>query len=283
MFIYGPAAIKTLLMRLSFLSTAFVLFSIFSLFFTRESQAQILNIERHRLTSDTTNKFLMNGRFSMTVNNRSAAKDNPVNLFGINTALNAIYRTEKHGYIFIGQTDYLTINDNEFLNFGFAHFRVNFFRERKVNYEAFTQASYDNFRGLDPRIIFGGAVRLRLLKTDKAGLTAGLGGFYENETWTHPETGNDVQVEFFKLSTYLSMRRSIGEQVDFNAVVYYQTGYDDRINDFRHRVSGNFNLNTRITRRLSLNNSFELSYEDKPIVPITKFIYALRTGLLISL
>ena len=248
-----------------------------------ESQAQILNIERHRLKSDTTTRFLMNGRFSMALNNRSAAESEPVNLFGINTALNAIYRTDKHGYIFIGQTDYLSINDDEFLNFGFAHFRVNFLRNRKVNYEAFTQASYDNFRGLDPRLVLGGSVRLRLLKTNHTGLTAGLGGFYENETWEHPENGNIVQVDFIKLSTYLSVRRSIGEQVDFNAVVYYQTGYDEQINDARHRVSGVFNLNTKITERFSLNNSFEMSYEDKPIVPITKFIYALRTGLLISL
>lgn len=270
-------------MRPSRFIYTFISLAVFTALFSQKAQAQILNIERHRLVSDTTNSFLMNGKVSMAINNRSAAEDEPVNLFGINTAVNAIYRTEKHGYIFIGQTDYLSINENDFLNFGFAHFRVNFFRDRKVNYEAFTQASYDNFRGLDPRLVAGGSVRLRLLKTDKAGLTAGLGGFYENETWTHPETGNRVQVEFFKASTYLSVRRSIGEQVDFNAVVYYQTGYDNRINDMRHRVSGNFNLNTKITERLSLNNSFEMSYEDKPIVPITKFIYALRTGLLFSI
>lgn len=247
------------------------------------ASAQILNIERHRMAKDSTKNFFANGKFGLASNNRSAAEESPVNLFGVNTALNMLYRSKQHAYIFVGQTDYLRINENTFLNFGFAHFRVNFLHERKFHYELFTQASYDNFRGLDPRLIFGGSLRLRAIEGDKGNLTVGLGGFYEKERWTHPQTDELVEVNFAKLSTYISVRRTLAERVDFNAVVYYQTGYDPDISDFRHRVSSNINLNTQITERLSFNNSFEMSYEDKPIVPITRFIYALRMGLLISI
>lgn len=269
-------------MRFSSILTAAALPLLLILFRPDDACAQILNIERHRLKSDTV-QFLMNARFGLNINNRSAAEDAPVNLFGVNTAANAIYKGEKHGYIFVGQTDYLSINDSEFLNFGFAHFRVNFFRERKLNYELFTQASYDNFRGLDPRIIGGGGVRFRAVETEKAELTLGLGGFYEYERWQIPNTENFTEVDFVKLSLYTSVRKDFNENLTFNAVIYYQGGYDGGISAVRHRVSGNVNLNTKITERFSLNNSFEFSYEDKPIVPITKFIYALRTGVLISL
>lgn len=247
------------------------------------ASSQILNIERHRLAKDSTQQFFANGKFGLASNNRSAAEDSPVNLFGINTALNLLYRSGQHAYIFVGQTDYLRINDDTFLNFGFAHFRVNFLHERKFHYEVFTQASYDNFRGLDPRLILGGSLRLRAFESDKANLVIGLGGFYEKERWLHPQTEEPVEVDFAKLSSYVSVRRTLAERVDFNAVVYYQTGFDPEIGDFRHRLSSNINLNTQITKRFSFNNSFEMSFEDKPIVPITRFIYALRMGLLISL
>ncbi len=263
------------------LAFALLCTAIFTLF-AGKADAQILNIERHRLKSDTV-RFLMNARFGLNINNRSAAEDSPVNLFGVNSAANAIYKGDKHGYIFVGQTDYLAINDSEFLNFGFAHFRVNFFRDRKLNYEAFTQASYDNFRGLDPRILGGVGIRLRVVETEKSELILGLGGFYENERWQHPDNESTVEAEFVKVSAYASVRKDFNENLTFNAVLYYQGGYDAGIEDVRHRVSGNVNFNTKITKRLALNNSFEFGYEDKPIVPITKFIYALRTGVLISL
>ncbi len=259
------------------------LFTLAAVFIPIDTAAQILNIERHRLKEDSTKTFLMNAKLGMTLNNRSAAETEPVELFGFNSSINAIYRTEHHGYILVGQTDYLRINESTFLNFGFAHFRINFLRKRKINYEAFTQASYDNFRGLDPRLVLGGSVRMKVHESERSDVIFGLGGFYESEKWLNPITDQFVEVEFLKVSTYVSFRQEIAENVDFNAVVYYQTGYDRGIEDYRHRVSGNVNLNTRITKKLSFNNSFEWSYEDKPIVPITKFIYALRMGLLLSI
>lgn len=272
-------------MNCKFLSPIFLaaLLTIAVVLIPKETEAQILNIERHRLKEDSTKNFLMNAKIGMALNNRSAAETDPVELFGFNSSLNAIYRTENHGYILVGQSDYLRINENTFLNFGYVHFRVNFLRERKVNYEAFTQASYDNFRGLDPRVVLGGGVRLKLLESDKSDIIAGLGGFYESEKWLNPITDQFVEVEFMKVSTYISYRQEVAENVDFNAVVYYQTGYDRSLKDYRHRVSGSINLNTRITKKLSFNNSFEWGYEDKPIVPITRFIYALRMGLLLSI
>ncbi len=260
----------------------FCLATIALLCISLQAHSQILNIERHRLKADTSNNFLMNLRLGMNLNNRSAAEDAPVNLYGFNSALHAIYRSKNHGYILIGQSDYLRINENTFLNFGFLHGRVNFFRDRALNYELFTQASYDNFRGLDPRIIFGGSTRYRFVETEKSDLIAGLGAFYESEKWRHPATDSFVEVEFIKVSTYLSWRQEIASNIDFNSVIYYQSGYDGEISDYRHRVSGNINLNTRITKRLSFNNSFEFGYEDKPIVPITKFIYALRMGMIFA-
>ncbi len=244
--------------------------------------AQILNIERSRLEKDTAKVFLVKAVASLNANNRSAAEDSPVNLFGYNLDLNALYYPKKHGFMFISQFNYLRINDSDFLNFGMIHGRVNFLREEKTNYEVFSQFSFDNFRGLDPRWIAGGSIRHKLIKTDKLSFLFGIGGMYEFEKWQIPNQEQFVEVSFFKSSNYLSLRATLNEYIDFNMVNYYQVGYDRSISNFRHRISNSTILNTKLTEKFTITNSFEISFEDRPIVAITNLIYAFRTGLSIN-
>ncbi len=87
-------------------------------FFT---QAQILNIERSRLEKDTAKVYMLKTNAGLSIFNRSAAADAPVNLFGYNFDVNSIYYPGKHAYMFISKFDYLRINESDFLNFGYLH------------------------------------------------------------------------------------------------------------------------------------------------------------------
>lgn len=225
----------------------------------------------------------MKTTFGLNVYNRSAAADAPVNLFGYTLDVNALYYPGKHAYILMSKFDYLRINESDFLNFGFVHGRVNFFRQEPVNYEFYAQYSFDNFRGLDPRLLLGGGVRFALLNEGPLTAVLGTGLLYEHERWRHPYSGEQVAVNLLKNSTYLSFRATVNELLDLNTVVYYQTGYDGSISRLRNRVNASIVLNTRLSRRFSLNNSFDISYEDRPIVPITRTIYAFRTGFSVDL
>ncbi|WP_228527716.1 DUF481 domain-containing protein [Pararhodonellum marinum] len=250
------------------------------LFFTfTASQAQILNIERYRLEKDTTKNFMFKATAGLNVFNRSAASDAPVNLFGYKWDVNAVYFPGKHSFIFVSNFDYLRINENDFLNFGLIHGRVVFNREKITNIETFAQYSFDNFRGLEPRWVMGGTLRYQAVKSDRMTLILGMGAIYEHETWIHPFTEEDVQIDFFKSSNYVSLRMTISPNVDINTVTYYQVGYDQGIEAFRNRINSTINLNTKITDRFSFNNTFEFAYEDRPIVPITPFIFAFRMGI----
>jgi len=242
------------------------------------SYTQILNIEKHRTTGDSIPyAFNLNG--SLSANNRSAAADNPVNLFGYNLALSSIYVPGKHAYIFIAQRNFLKINENPFLNFGFLHARVNFFRKHRLNYELFVQHSDDNFRGLNPRIIAGGSLRFNLIDRKHVDLIAGQGAFFEQEDWSHPSTGALNRIQIPKSSTYLVWRHTFNKLLNINTVSYYQVGYDPSVSAFRHRINTSIVLNTKISRFFRLVNRFECSYEDRPIVPITKFIYGYSVGI----
>jgi hypothetical protein len=246
-------------------------------------QGQILNIERLRLERDSAKALRFKATGGLNIFNRSAAADAPVNLLGYNVNLNGLYYPGKHAYMAVSTFDYLRINDNDFLNFGFIHLRANFLRESKVNYETFAQYSYDNFRGLFPRLVAGGGVRLRLVKDKEMTLILGLGGFFEDETWQIPRTEQTTRVQFIKSSNYLAFRWSAGIGVDINTINYYQTTYDGDIGRLRNRWSSVTIVNTRISKRFSLTNTFEIHYEDRPIVAITPLIFAIRTGLSLDL
>ncbi len=255
----------------------YITFLLFLISFS--SFSQILNIERYRLETDSSKNFMAKVTAGVNAYNRSAAAEDPVNLFGYKWDINTMYQKGRHAYVFVSNFDYLKINEDDFLNFGLIHGRAIFDYDKPVNVETYVQYSFDNFRGLEPRWIIGSTFRYEAVNSQRLTLILGVGGLYEKERWFHPNDEDVIRTHFLKSSNYVSMRLSINDFVDLNMVNYYQVGYDREIEAFRNRFNGNLNLNTKITDRFSFTNSFEFSYEDKPIVPITKFIFAFKSGL----
>lgn len=247
--------------------------------FSHALVGQVLNIERLRLEKDTATSFKSKITAGMNIYNRSSAANEPVNLFGYNVDVNTLYYPDKHAFMGIAKFDYLKINDEDFLNFGFVHFRVNYFRKKTINFENFIQYSYDNFRGLHPRLLGGGGIRWNTFKSNTLSMVIGIGGLYEYENWTHPETNQTIEMTLVKSSNYISFRWTANENVDINFVGYYQTGYDSDISAFRNRTNSSLILNTKIAKRISFANSFDISYEHQPIVPIIRTIYTFKTGI----
>lgn len=253
---------------------------LFLLFFLSPwlAPAQILNIEKLRLEKDTAKNFNVKAVVGLEANNRSAGETDLSKLLKFNFDINGLFYPDKHAYIFISKVDYVRLNGEGVMNFGYVHGRANFLRENKFNYETFVQYSFDNFRGLDPRWIFGGAIRYHILRSQKSSFLIGVGGMYEFEKWRHPYAAEIHEKSLVKSSNYLAYQVAFNEHLDLNVVNYYQVGYDQSIKGFRNRISASVILNAKITDRFSLSNAFDLAFEDKPIVPITKLIYTLKTG-----
>ncbi len=240
---------------------------------------QILNLERRRIENDSLEYTLLNIGSDFSLFNRSAAENAPVNLLGFNNNLNFIHKKNKHAIIIIAQNNFLRINENPFLNTGFAHVRGHFNRMDKRSFEIFSQYSYDNFRQLNPRILLGSNLRYRAVQSDRVTLSFGLGPMLEYERWTNPETDEFVEVDFVKLNSYFVLRLVLSDNFEYNGSTYFQSGYDGSIDRLRNRVAHTSNLIARVTGRLSLTVSFDMNYEDRPIVPITPFIFSIRNGL----
>jgi hypothetical protein len=256
------------------------------LFFTGffyTSSAQILNVEKSRIKEDSANYFIGNIGFSFSLYNRDAGEDDPNNFIGITGNGNFAYMAEKHSYILINYINYTAIQSNPLVQTGYVHLRTNFFREARISNEVFAQYQYDLGRGLKSRWLGGTGVRINLIESENTELVFGPGIMYEYEKWESPIEGEpDREAKLFKSTNYISIRQDLNDNIEFNAISYYQTGYDSSIDNFRHRISGDLNLNIEITNKLSLTTSFTCTFENRPIVPVTKFIYTITNGLAFS-
>jgi hypothetical protein len=106
---------------------------------------------------------------------------------------------------------------------------------------------------------------------------------HEREEWLNPQLEGQMAVaDLVKATHYLSARFKPSATFETNGIVYYQVGYDQTISAFRNRVSGDATLSYRLTRLLSFRVNINCTYEDKPIVPVTRFIYAATNGITVA-
>lgn len=266
-----------------FTSCQKVLFLLFIICYANPGFTQILNIEKSRLKEDSANYFMGNIGLSFSLFNRDAGEDKPNNFIGLSANGDLAYFSDLHSYQTINYLNYTAAQGKAVIRTGYSHFRINLMRKQKLSYELFTQYQYDLGRGLDNRWLGGGGLRYTIIQNDEANLTAGMGIMYEVEEWEHPnEEIGIITARLLKSTNYLSTRIEFNESVDFNTIVYYQTGYDNDISAFRHRISADANINVKLTNKLSLKTTFNCTYENRPIVPITKFIYAITNGIQVN-
>jgi len=248
--------------------------------------AQILNIERSRVERDTVNYLTGKAGLNFSMFNRNAGKNNPNNYLQLTFTGDLAYISAEHSYLLLNYYNYLLVNydsreqRNTVASTGYAHFRANLLRRRMLSYELFTQVQADKARGLEWRTLAGAGIRLALLRNKDLSLYLGTGLMHEHEEWEVPGQEERLQIANLPKSTnYISARAQFNQHVGADAIAYYQVGYDSGIDKFRNRISGDLSLNFKLNSRLSFRTNFNCTYEDEPIVPVTRFVYAVSNGL----
>lgn len=238
---------------------------------------QVLNIEKERLEQDTLQALKFKISSKIKIFNRSAGEKDPKKKTEFELDYSSIYEPGKHAYILIAELDFENVNRNGIIEFGFIHGRINWFKDAKFSYETFAQSSYDGTRGLDIRTILGNGVRYEIMNKKLWEMYLATGIMWEHEKWQHPYESQIIRSDILKLTNYISVNWTINGILNLNNVFYYQAGLFQDL--WRNRFSNWLILNTKITRKLSLKNELITNFEDKPIVPITKFIYSFETGI----
>ncbi|CAN5262313.1 hypothetical protein BH23BAC1_BH23BAC1_33500 [soil metagenome] len=249
----------------------------FSLHFAGFSQ--ILNVEKSRLEEDSSKYFIGKASLGMNLNNRGVIADQPVTFLGINASTDLAYFSDKHTYMFINFFNYISNNGNAFISAGYSHFRIHFLRKKRMSYENFYQYQYDRPRGMNYRRLTGTGLRYVLLKSEAVNFYLGTGLFLEQEEWQSPVDEIGIRnVVLAKSNNYFSVRFNANQNLKFNTIIYYQLGPDPAANLWRQRVSGEANINVRISKKVSMKTSFNSTFENHPIVPVRKFIYTMLNG-----
>jgi hypothetical protein len=253
------------------------------------ADAQILNIERSRVDQDTANYLTGKAGLNFSMFNRNAGKNNPNNYLQLTFTGDLAYISKQHSYLLLNYYNYLLVNydsdelRNTVASTGYSHFRINFNRKKRASSEVFAQVQTDKTRGLELRTLAGGGLRFALLRSKTVNLFIGSGLMQEHEEWKNPEKeGRLVTSDLIKSTNYISTKAKLNDYVSTEGIIYYQVGYDDKIERFRNRVSGDISLNFKMTNKFTFRTNFNCTYEDEPIVPVTNFVYALTNGIQLS-
>lgn len=245
--------------------------------------AQILKVDKGSIDSDSSNYFMGSFSLNFSLNNKSTTATEQVIYTGLEATGDVVYVGEKHAYMLINDIDYYHSTGSRAVSTGYAHGRVNLLRKKRLSYELFAQIQYDAGRNMPRRLLEGGGLRYRILKSKKTTLHAGTGIMWERENW-ESLTDDDVIIEkgIWKTTNYISSKFVFNENANLSIMAYYQGGYDDDDDVFRNRVSGDIIIGLRVTDRLAFNVKFTGQYEDKPIIDINKFVYSLTNGLIMK-
>ncbi|BDD09111.1 hypothetical protein FUAX_15430 [Fulvitalea axinellae] len=237
---------------------------------------QVLNMEKERIDGDSTGIWLGNASGAFTFADRQVTT---LNLF---LSAHLAYIGERHNYILIGDFDFLRGDGDDLASNGYGHVRANFFKEKRVSLELFGQAQYDGVKGMDARYLSGSNARLRLWESSEVSLFVASGFMYEVEAWKWDMDGNSENGDEFKErtywwknNTYISFRWDMGKGLFTNLVAYYQAPFERLGNP---RLSGEGNLNLKITSKLAFTAQITVWYDESPVVPIDKTNYTFTNG-----
>jgi hypothetical protein len=246
----------------AFLIIPVLLFGIYT-----NSDGQILNLHKRNFENDSV-KWVGNVELKFSIIKQETS------VSSLSFKVNTIHFFDKNSIFLIGQSSFATKNSEAILNDGYAHLRFVFNRKMKISQEFFVQTQYNNIRGLSNRNLGGAGLRIRLSQKEAITWFLGVGLLYEAEDWdTETES---ITTNYLKNSNYIGIFGSPGDTFHYNAIIYYQARFDAYFNP---RLSGEINLNFKISNILAFTSSFNFFYDSAPEVSVDQFVYKFINGL----
>src|SRR5688572_4862245 len=231
------------------------------------ANAQIVNIERQRISTDTS------GWFGRAIGSFSGSKTTK-SILSVASATLLEYksRSTKDLWLMITELNLIKSASEKFTNSGFGHLRYNRKLGNVVRWELFTQIQYNSLTKIDQRILGGTGFRFKLTPYEEAKFYWGISYMYEYEKLLDPE----VYHKDHRASSYFSFTLTPTETVSLISTLYVQP----LIKDARdYRISNESTLVLGITKKLSLNASFKYAYDSRPPEGVPLNTYSFSNGL----
>lgn len=228
--------------------------------------SQIVNIEAKRLTRTDSSEW--HGQINMGIN----LVENGNSIINLNGGINLEYIKNKHWFLSLSNFNFVQIAREDFINDGFQHFRYNYQINKRLTYEAFTQAQYNEKLNLRLRWLLGTGLRLSLLEKKKQKIFLGLSYMYEYNRESDPK----MEFRDHRMSTYLSFDLKPFKNARLSNTTYYQPVWS---NPADLRLSSQTALIIKLTEKLLFTTTFNITYDSRVPESVTNTFYSLRNGI----
>jgi len=250
----------------------------------RLSFAQVVNAEREIGTDTVTNKWELNGTFSISSDKQKN------NIVDIDASL-AIAKYLQNKYVLIGifKNQLVFSGRKPLQNEGWYHLRYRDNDSRKISPEYFFQYQWNGAWGMQYRVLTGANCRLQIAEKNKGDFYLGLGMFREWEMWnwsgvkleTLPDQLPTIKTEKWRLNNYIKIAKKINDKIDVSSTSYLQFPLKD---EFLHpRWYFELDIFYRAEEKLNFVFHFDHIWDEKPVVPIDHYYYSYSMGVQIKL
>lgn len=242
-----------------------VLFAI--ILFQFSTTAQIVNIEKARMQSDTTG--WMGGAGAAVTLTQNTQK-----IFLADLEAHLQYKTsnDKGLWLILGNYGFLKAGGNNLISNGFVHLRYN----RKVNewlrWEVFGQFQNNSITQIDSRILAGTGPRFKIVKNKKLRLYAASLIMFESEK---ERTKPVVKHQDLRSSSYVSLTWTPAPHLELISTSFFQPLLK-KPSDFR--ILNQASLRVKATRHFSLTLKWNYLHDRFPAGTAPRTTYTFATG-----
>ena len=229
--------------------------------------AQIVNIERQRIASDTIGWF---GHALVTFQGSKTTKS----ILALSSATLLEYKSKstKDLWLLITELSLIKSASEKFSNAGFGHLRYNRKLGEVIRWEVFTQIQYNSLTKINKRALGGTGLRFKLTPYEKAKFYLGIAYMYEYEELLDPV----VYHKDHRASSYFTFSLYPEENVSLMSTLYVQPLLKDARD---YRISSESTLVLDITKKLSLNATFKYAFDARPPAGVPSNTYSFINGL----
>ncbi|MFN2374573.1 MAG: DUF481 domain-containing protein [Cyclonatronaceae bacterium] len=251
----------------------YTLFLLIPLLLPFAADAQVLNVERFRSDADTADVWIGELKFDFSLSKQNTT------VMALGNETNLAHFTRNHVYYFLNQINLVMVDEKSLVSDGYFHIRGTYNRRKTWSPETFLQFQYNLNWGLKRRALAGATMRYKYLDTPAIRGSVSTGLMIENEFWRESDEPS-VEKTLLKSTTSLLIRGRLTEQAEMVMIGYYQA---PPASFFKPRITGDAKLNLKISSNLTFTTQFVLTYDADPLIDVTKVVYRLTNGIVISI
>ncbi|MEO6190754.1 MAG: DUF481 domain-containing protein, partial [Saprospiraceae bacterium] len=243
----------------------FLILFFFNLFWSL-SFAQIVNVERFRIISDSTGWFgeiNLNGTFI----------NSSINVLIVESNAFVELNRKRNLFLFLANYNFIQSDNSNLVSDRLLHFRHNLKLGKWLTWEAFIQFQQNEIQNIKKRLLIGTGPRFKIVETKNLKIYLASLLMYEDEK---ENVYPNIKHHDLRSSSYLSFNIRFSEKSELSSTTYIQPLVNN-INDFR--ILNQSKLKVGINKHFSIVLRYDHQYDSTPATGIYKTNSTFTTGI----